>query len=86
MHEIVLPILGKRGKAVLSGTMCPRPCSRRYGIPCYSYSFYKNDKLYNNNSTTSIKDTLYHLGDSVDIIYLETVPSISACVFPTSER
>lgn len=80
MHEIVLPVFGERSKAILSGTMRPRPWSGRYGIPDYSYSFYKNGKLYENDSVISIEDTLYHLGDSVDIVYLESMPFISACV------
>ena len=86
MHEIVLPIWGEKSKAVLSGTMRPRPWSGRYGIPHYSYSFYKNGKLYRKDSTISGEDTPYHLGDSVDIIYLESIPSINACVSLKSER
>ena len=79
-------IWGEKSKAVLSGTMRPRPWSGRYGIPHYSYSFYKNGKLYRKDSTISVEDTLYHLGDSVDIIYLESIPSINACVSLKSER
>ena len=86
MHEIVLPIWGERNKAVLSGTMRPRPWSGRYATPDYSYSFYKNGTLYEKNSAISVEDTLYHLGDSVDIIYLELMPFISTCVSPKSER
>lgn len=86
MHEIVLSIWGERSKAVLSGTMRPRPWSGRYAIHHYSYSFYRNGKLYTKDSTISVEDTLYHLGDSVDIIYLESIPFISTCVSPKSER
>lgn len=86
MHEIVLPIWGKRSKAVLSGTMRPRRWSGRYAIPDYSYSFYKNGKLYVKNSAISVEDTLYHLGDSVDILYLESMPFINSCVSPKGER
>ena len=46
----------------------------------------ENGKLYRKDSTISVEDTLYHLGDSVDIIYLESIPSINACVSLKSER
>mgnify|MGYP000011799118 CR=1 FL=1 len=82
MHEIVLPIWGERDKAVLSGTMRPRPWSGRYATPDYSYSFYKNGTLYVKNSAISVENTSYHLGDSVDIMYLELMPFISSCVSP----
>lgn len=84
MHEIVLPIWGERDKAVLSGTMRPRPWSGRYATPDYSYSFYKNGTLYVKNSAISVENTSYHLGDSVDIMYLELMPFISSCVSPKS--
>ena len=82
MHEIVLPIWGERDNAVLSGTMRPRPWSGRYATPDYSYSFYKNGTLYVKNSAISVENTSYHLGDSVDIMYLELMPFISSCVSP----
>lgn len=76
----------KRAKLFYLAQCVLVPWSGRYGIPHYSYSFYKNGKLYRKDSTISVEDTLYHLGDSVDIIYLESIPSINACVSLKSER
>lgn len=77
MHEIVLPLFGKEIKAVLAGTMGKAWGGRRV-IPHYYYSFYEKGKLYNKNSSISVKDTLYHIGDTVNIIYLKAFPFISS--------
>lgn len=78
MHEIVLPIRGIEGKAVLSGTMGPKSWSGRYGIPIYYYAFYMNGKLYEKSAAISVKDTSYQIGDTVDILYLKALPFINS--------
>ena len=40
--------------------------------------FDKNGKLYSKNADISVKDTLYQIGDTVDILYLEAFPFISS--------
>lgn len=82
LHEVILPIWGEKGKAVLSGRMAPRPWSGLHRTPDYSYSFYMNGKLHEKNSAISTKNASYQLGDSVDIIYLKKFPFISSCISP----
>lgn len=79
MHEIVLPIRGIEGKAVLSGTMGPRSWSHhRHKTPIYYYAFYMNGKLYEKSAAISVKDTSYQIGDTVDILYLKALPFINS--------
>lgn len=77
MYEIMLPSYGEQTKAVLTGTMGQAWGGRRI-IPCYYYTFDKNGKLYSKNADISVKDTLYQIGDTVDILYLEALPFISS--------
>lgn len=77
MYEIMLPSYGEQTKAVLTGTMGQAWGGRRI-IPCYYYTFDKNGKLYSKNADISVKDTLYQIGDTVDILYLEAFPFISS--------
>lgn len=81
MHGMILQIWGVQTKAVLAGTMAPPKWSNyRYRTPCYYYAFYKDGKLYEKNSAISIKDSLYHIGDTVNVLYLKSLPFISSCV------
>lgn len=79
IYEVVLPVLGKQTKAVLAGTMGgSHPWSGSYNIATYYYIFLKNGKLYEKNANICVNDSLYHIGDTVDILYLEALPFISS--------
>lgn len=78
MHKIILPIWGEKNKAVLSGRMKHRHWSGLYAPPIYYYSFYKNGKEYSNSARILVSDSLYHMGDTVDILYLKKLPFINS--------
>lgn len=79
MYEILLPIYGKTTKAVLVGTIGPTSWSKyRYKTRDYFYSFSKNGKIYEHNANIKVNDSLFHIGDTVDILYLEALPFISS--------
>lgn len=66
-------------KAVLEGTMGPSEWSRnRYKKHDYYYAFYKDGKMYVKYSLICVDDSLYKIGDTVNILYLEALPFISS--------
>jgi len=79
VYEFFLPIYGKTTKAVLVGTIGPTSWSKyRYKTRDYFYSFSKNGKIYEHNANIKVNDSLYHIGDTIDILYLEAFPFISS--------
>lgn len=84
IHGIILPSFGEKTKGILTGLRKPSSWNQyhRYDAPSYYCTFDINDEIYENNSTISAKDTSFHLGDTVAVIYLKNLPFINAIILP----
>lgn len=83
VREMLLPSFGERTKGILTGINKSSSWNKyRYNTPYYYCTFSTNGKIYNSNPTISVKDTSFHLGDTVDVIYFKSFPFINAIILP----
>ena len=85
---MILPIFGEKSKAALTEIRGPGIWAGRYyyNEPDFYYTFYIRDKLYRGNSGIQPNDSLFHLGDTVDVIYLKRFPFINALKLPKEKK
>ncbi|WP_077153071.1 hypothetical protein [Bacteroides bouchesdurhonensis] len=79
IRGVILPYFGEKTIGVLSGLREASSWNQyhRYDPSSYYCTFNVNGKSYKSNSTISVEDTLYHLGDTVIVIYLSHFPIIN---------
>lgn len=82
VREMILPSFGERTKGILTGINKPSSWNKYRYVPRYYCSFNANGDIYESNPTISVKDTSFHLGDTVDVIYFKSFPSINAIILP----
>ena len=86
VRAIILPSFGERTKGILIGINKPSSWSKYRYVPYYYCSFNANGEIYESYPTVSVKNTSFHLGDTVDVIYLKRFPFINAIKLPKEKR
>lgn len=86
VRGIFLPSFGERTKGILTGINKPSSWNKYRYVPCYYCSFNANGKIYESYPTVSVRNTSFHLGDTVDVIYFKRFPFINAIKLPKEKK
>ena len=86
IRNMILPTFGEKSKAVLTEIRGPFIGINYYDEPDFYYTFYTKGKLYRGNSGIQPNDSLFYLGDTIDIIYLRAFPFINARTSPKDKK